>query len=273
MRIYILLSLSAFLLLGCDQKTEDQEQNQIENDVSSEINILPETVKEAMQAHGSYETWKDYSTLIYTIDTNTITNFFNEKHHIDLDSRKVLIRHDSFKIGYNGEQVWIAPDKEAFGERSPRFYHNLFFYFFSFPFVMADDGVVLEQQGNKTLKGKEYETVRVSYKEGVGDTPEDYYIAYLDPETNQLEWLLYTVTYFSGKAHEDFNALHYADWQKVNGILVPRRMVGYKYAGDSVTNTERYRAVFSDIKFREKDLEDHIFEMPVTAEIDSLPQQ
>lgn len=267
----LIFLLAGILMYACNGKTEEDQQQQ-KSDVPSALEGLPETVKKAMQAHGGYDTWKAYSTLIYTIDTNTITNFSNEKHHIDLDNRKVLIRHDSFKIGYDGEQVWVEPDKEAFGERSPRFYHNLFFYFFSFPFVMADDGIVLEPQGTKSLKGKEYNALKVSYEEGVGDTPEDYYIAYFDPETNQLEWLLYTITYFSGEAHEDYNALHYSDWQKVDELLVPKKIVGYKYVDDSVTNTERYRAIFSNIKFRKKDLEDHIFEMPETAETDSLPQ-
>lgn len=227
---------------------------------------LPTILQKALTAHGGLDQWNKMQTLEYTVQRNDKP----ERHQIDLKTRKVLLTHEDYKLGFDGKEVWVTPNKAAFSEKSsPRFYHNLIFYFHAFPYVMADPGINYEVLPQKEMNGKMYDAIKISYNAGVGDAPDDYYIAHFDAETHQMYLLLYTVTYFNGKPGDKFNALVYDDWVKINGLLVPQSMKGFKYA-DGELGEQRYERPFADIQLRETALNQVIFEMPKGAEIDSL---
>ena len=112
-------------------------------------------------------------------------------------------------------------------------------------------------------------TARKQKSSGVGDAPEDEYIICYDPETKRMEWLLYTVTYYSKASSDNFRALHYDDWSDVNGLLLPNRMVSHKISNDTILEATRER-LFEKAMVSEKAFNQHIFEMPKEAEVDSL---
>lgn len=225
---------------------------------------LPEILAKGIATHGGLDRWNEMKTMEYTIQRNNKP----ETHLIDLKNRKVLLTSEDYKLGFDGKEVWVSPDKAAFGSRSARFYHNLVFYFYAMPFVLADPGINYEALPDKALMGKTYKAVKITYNDGVGDAPEDYYIAHFDPSTGQMEWLLYTVTYFSGTTNEKFNALHY-QWEEVNGLKLPKLMTGYKYA-DGKVGEKRYERPFTNASMKSSAPDQAIFEMPGVAEIDSL---
>jgi hypothetical protein len=111
--------------------------------------------------------------------------------------------------------------------------------------------------------------MRITYENGTGDAPDDEYIICYNPEDYRMEWLFYTVTYFSGKESNSYNAIHYNEWQSLGDLLLPMKMTGYKTSGDSITE-KRYERMFYDISLEENALSYTIFEMPENAEIDSL---
>lgn len=256
-------------LIACTGKPSKEVKDPIS---TKEDNVsYPELLQKALESHGGLEKWKAFNTLKYELKT-TLGSEKTETQLIDLKSRKVLITGDNYKIGMDGTNVWVSPDKEAFGQMSARFYHNLIFYFFATPFVMADPGIQYEELGERSVAGKTYRALKISFHEGVGDADEDVYIAHFNPETYQLELLLYTVTYFSGEKHENYNALYYNEWQEVNGLLVPAVMEGYKYEADSIGEL-RYRAEFSKVILSKEVPDQSLFMMPEKAEIDSLKVQ
>jgi hypothetical protein len=226
---------------------------------------IPENVQKVLEAHGGLEKWDKMNFLTYRLKRGDK----NELHQIDLKSRKVRLEGGEWVIGFDGEEVWVSPDKASYGGSSARFYHNLIFYFYAMPFVLGDPGINYETLNPAEIKGKRYNKVRITFGENVGDAPDDEYILCFDPVTNQMEWLLYTVTYFSKEAGKKYNALHYNKWKEVNGLLLPEAMVGYKTSGDTITE-KRYESFFEDIDITEKAVEQTMFEMPETAEIDSL---
>ncbi len=65
------------------------------------------------------------------------------------------------------------------------------FYFFGMPFVFADPGAVHEFLGRKSFQGQEYDAVRVTFQKGTGDTPDDFYLLYLDPGSGRLKLASY----------------------------------------------------------------------------------
>lgn len=259
--------LLVFLLLGLGACQTATTSTPVDNFVATAKAKLPKALLAGIEAHGGLERWNEMQTWAYTIPRNDKP----ERHFIDLKTRKVHLSHPDYKLGFDGQEVWVTPDKAAFGKGSPRFYHNLIWYFHAFPYVMTDPGINYEVLPAKEINGKAYDAIKISYNAGVGDAPDDYYIAHFDPDTHRMYLLLYTVTYFQGKPGDKFNAIIFDDWKDVNGLLVPNSFKGFKYA-DGELGEQRYERVFEDIELTTTPADQAQFEMPAGSEIDSLIQ-
>ena len=263
------VSIIVLFFSSCTPETQSVDESQ----ESEEVAVVappnyPNLLIQAFNAHGGLEQWQSMSTLDFAIDKDGQP----EQHIVDLKSRKVIIEYgDQYRIGFNGKDVWVAPNKAAFGKGSARFYHNLRFYFVAMPFIVSDPGIKYEVLPQKNINGKNYDALSIKYNEGVGDAPDDEYILHFDPETHQMEWLLYTVTYYSGKPETKYNALHYNEWQEVDGLLLPQKMVGYKYENGQI-GEKRYERAINILALAEVPPYPDFFEMPEVAEIDSLIQ-
>ena len=215
-----------------------------------------ESIRRVFDAHGGYERWSQMNSLSYKREEEiTIT---------DLKSRKTKLVSPARTIGFDGESVWVFPD--SVDASRARFDHNLYFYFYSMPFVVGDPGAYYEDLKQRELSGKTYNQLKVSYQENVGDSPDDNYIILSDPETDQMEWLMYTVTYRSKEPSEKYSLIKYDNWSEVNGLLLPTAIRWYQFQGDSV-GAERSVAVFEDIEVSIEKLDHSLFEIPEGAQI------
>lgn len=259
MRTYS-FALVIFLIVSCTPK---QKQDLPIDYYAS----LPPYFSETLKAHGGLDKWKSFKTLEYDLlhDGDATPT---EHYTLDLLNRKDLTVADSFKIGFDGKEVWVTPNKDAFNGRSARFYHNLYSYFLTIPFIVSDPGA-LYSEDTLTVNGKFYNVINVNFEEGVGDADKDAYKLLIDPSTKQMDKLLYTVTYYSGEAHENYNALSYEDWKDINGLRMPTKLVGHKYS-DGVIGEKRYEVNFVNIQLKEESPNQDIFNMPTEAEIDTL---
>ncbi|MFZ1809439.1 MAG: DUF6503 family protein [Cyclobacteriaceae bacterium] len=247
-------------LISCEPKQKEETG-------TDHYASLPESFSEVLKAHGGLYKWRNFKTLEYDLlhDGDSTPT---EHYTLDLLNRKDLTVADTFKIGFDGNEVWVAPNKGAFSGRSARFYHNLYSYFLTIPFIVADPGAIYSED-SLMVDGKLYDVVNVAFETGIGDADKDAYRLLIDPSTKQMEKLLYTVTYYSGEAHENYNALSYEDWIDVSGVKMPTKLVGYKYS-DGTTGDKRYEVSFVNIQLKEDSPNQDMFEMPAEAEIDSL---
>ncbi len=270
MKNVLYLSL-ALLVASCSSNPEQATTDAPAETAVAAPRELPAVLRQALEAHGGLATWQQFGTMEYRMKS-TLGTPRDEKHLIDLRTRQVRIEAPGYQIGRDAEQqVWVSPNKAAFGEMSPRFYHNLFFYFFSIPFVLADEGIVYEDLGTRTVAGKEYQALKVSYETGRGDSSKDEYIAHFNPQTHRLELLLYTVTFFEPGKQATFNSLLYTDWQQADGLVLPRKMEGHKFENDKIGDL-RYQAEFSNVHLTRAQPAASLFAMPNGAEVDSLKQ-
>ncbi len=180
----------------------------------------------------------------------------------------VMIEEDAFvntefEIGFDGTQTWISPNRDAYKGNSVKFYHNLYFYFFNIPYVFTDPGVTVEKVSAKSVNGIEYPTFQAKFDPSAGASPNDQYFMLINPETNQLEYLLYTVTYF-GNENPPLSALKYEDYRNSDGVFFPRILTGYTYENDS-TKSIRYQVTFADALLLDEEFESEIFEKPENA--------
>ena len=228
---------------------------------TTQTSALPQLLGQALEAHGGLERWQHQQQLDFDLYRQ---NQRVDHQRIALKSRKVLLSSDTYKIGYDGADHWISPDTAAF-EGDVRFYHNLQFYFMALPFLFADPGVRYEVLEPRNFQGKQYDVLRITFAPGVGDASDDEYVAYLDRDSHQLTLLLYTVTYFSGQPGQEYNARWYQEWQEVNQLLLPQKVVSYRWTHDAL-GEERGTTEYRNVALSEIPPDESQFLMPTRAQ-------
>ncbi len=173
------------------------------------------------EAHGGLAHWQSFQTLSFTIESHSPARTTVAQHVVDLHTRHERIKGPGYQLGFDGSDYWEIRSDTSLKKMDAKFLVNLQFYFFAMPFVLADPGVKAESTGSKQLNGKTYDVYQITFEQGTGVASDDQYIVYVDQQTGRLEILLYSVTYYNKDNAEKFNALHYTDWQKVNGLLLP----------------------------------------------------
>ncbi len=261
----LLLAGLCLVMAGCEPS-----QNASQAEGSTGEAPAPSSVQDALDrgiaAQGGLATWHSYHTLEY----EQVQGDRRVQHLIDLHTRKTLQTTEAYQFGYDGTDVWVAPNLDAF-PGNPRFSNGLDFYFFAIPFVLADPGTNREHLGRVTVDGAEYEAVKISYDAGVGASPDDYYIVHFDPETHRLHLLLYTVTYRSQEPNENYNARVYEEWQEIGGLVLPRKMTSYRWNSEQRRLGEKRReTVYDNVRLSTEKPDATRFARPEGAEIDTV---
>ncbi|MHA6248049.1 DUF6503 family protein [Pontibacter sp. CAU 1760] len=227
----------------------------------------PAYFQEVLEAHGGLAKWQELSSMQFELYNNS--NGKTETHLIDTNTRKDLVQGDGYTVGYDGSEVWVSPTLAAFEGKSPRFYHNLYFYFYAMPFVLADPGVQYSQEENLMIQGKTYNVIGISFGENVGDTPEDRYRVLVDPATKRIEWLLYTITYFDKNAADEFKAMKFDGYEQHHGMIFPTKLTSYAFENDQL-GQERYYSQIKNLRLSQEQPEVSRFEKPQQAEVDTV---
>ena len=207
-------TLYTFALLFC---FACQQENKTTPTVAVQKNY-PAALQKVFDAHGGLDKWYSMKTLSYEIEKEGE----NEKQTIALDDRREKIEASNFVTGYDGANFWLEADSTYKGNAI--FYHNLIFYFYAMPFVLADDGIIYTEAEPLNFEGTDYPGFRISYKDGVGVSSKDEYFIHYDPDTYQMAWLGYTVTFKSQKKSERISWARYDDWSSVKGLILPNSM-------------------------------------------------
>ncbi len=208
-----------------------------------------------LAAHGGLDKWRSFGGVEYDVIWKSSKKGDKQEHQLfDLQSRSGLITSDAYSLGSSNGEVWIKPGLDALGGTPPRFYMWTPFYFFGIPFVFADHGAKLESLGKKTFRGQEYDAVRITFGKGTGDTPDDYYVAYLDPKTSQLKLAYYVVTFPTmrkGRPVEELepHAIVFEEWQPADGLQVPKVAPFYKWTGTDIEGEPLGTLEYSNVHF------------------------
>ena len=216
-----------------------------------------ESMTKVFDAHGGFSQWSEMRQLSYDMS--------NGQHHlIELQNRYARIESENDTTGYDGDEVWVMP-ASANSSRA-RMTYNLYFYFYAFPFVVGDEGVIYEDVASKDILGKNYNGVKISYENGVGESSKDNYIIYSDPETNQMAWLMYTATFGGEETSDRWSLIKYDQWQIVEGITIPKMLQWYQYS-DGKVGDKRNKVVFENVKLSREVPSMDNFTMPEGAQI------
>ena len=257
----ILLLTALILISSCKEDKKETSIDYKNQELDVTTNIYPHNISKVMDAHGGLEAWDKVNTLVFAMEKPEGV----ETTTTDLKSRKSLIETEAFKIGFDGTNVWIDDSQEVF-KNNPKFYYNLMFYFYAMPFVLADDGISYSDAEPLLFEGKSYPGVKISYGEGVGESPEDEYILYYDAETYQMEWLGYTVTYFSKEKSKDWHFIKYDSWGKLAGLKLPKVLKWFNNEGMKILD-QRNELKFVRSKASTLAMEDDFYQTPEGAKL------
>ena len=81
-----------------------------------------------------------------------------------------------------------------------------------------------------------------------------------------MEWLGYTVTYFNGKPSTKISFIRYEDWQKVNGVVLPKILTWYMSKDNKVVEP-RNSVEFTNVSLTNDTMEAATYTRPEDAVI------
>lgn len=256
MKKLLLLTLSVLMMACGGAKTESDSNSEVQEAPITKTDHHSSAIAKVFDAHGGFDQWSSLKTLSYDNGgQNTL---------VELQNRYTRIQSENQTVGFDGEKVWVNPPSENAGRQRMRY--NLMFYFYAFPFVIGDPGITYEDLEPMDLQGKSYNAVKVSYGDGVGDSPKDNYIVLSDPETHQMHWLMYTATFGGGEASDRFSLIKYEGWKAYEGVVLPSSLQWYQY-NDGVVGEPRGGArVFENINVAKEYPSMDNFSMPEGAQ-------
>ncbi|TAI48019.1 DUF6503 family protein [Flagellimonas allohymeniacidonis] len=229
---------------------------------------------DAMEAHGGLERWYKNGAVSFRFNYQPLDGGTPRDTYQVIDPWSSRARHyqvgdSTSQYGWDGKKAWtIAKDSTTFPYNT-RFWSLTPYFFMAQPFVLDGTGVNLELLPQKRFKGRSYNVVKVSFDEGTGDAPDDYYVLYLDAETKQLRVIRYIVSYpgyFEKGKHLPEKLMELSGKQVVEGITFPANYRTYwltedETAGEHITNIK-----LSDVAF-DPSLEADHFNIPEGATV------
>jgi len=247
--------LFSFVLFACGPEKNPNEKSEpiASNDTAHHL----EAISKVFDAHGGFEQLTSLKSMSYENGGARTT--------VNLENRKTLVASEDQQVGFDGEQVWVMPPSPTADRQRMRY--NLMFYFYAFPFVVGDPGVIYEQLAPITLQGLVYDALKVSYEEGVGDSPKDNYIILSDQATNQMQWLLYTATFGSDERKEQYSLIKYTGWEERGAVLLPSSLQWYQYEEGMVGEPRGEARLFREVQVSTAYPNDSLFEAPQGAYI------
>lgn len=257
----VLVFVAVLALVACKgEKKEPATYSKEILDVTT--SIYPENITKVFDAHGGIDHWNTFKSLKFIMNKPNGAEVITT----DLKKRYSFIEMPNHNIGYDGDTVWLKSKDATTYQGNPKFYYNLMFYFYAMPFILADDGIIYEDAEALERDGNSYPGIKISYEAGIGESPDDEYIIYYDPETYKMSWLSYTVTYFTQEKSKEFHYIKYSNWQEIEGLLLPETLTWYNYE-NNVPTTERNQLQFTNVKLSKEAPAKEFFEVPEGAQI------
>ena len=233
----------------------------------SEDEQAVQIVQRMMAAHGGFHRWSSRETCSF-VHSMTAPGYEDDpwvsREVIEQSTRRTYQDwpRDDARVAFDGKRVWSLNWQRG---NPPKFMVNMAYYFLNLPWITQDAGVYLEASGTGRFPNaeKDYLTVRMTFGEEIGDTPDDYYVLFVDPDTFTLKAAEYVVTFapmldlFGAPADTKFLGPFwkvYTEWTEVDGLTVPTRYDTYMADGNVMGIHEveewSFRAKFDESRMR-----------------------
>lgn len=166
--------------------------------------------------------------------------------------------------GFDGQEAWVTLDGKPVTDGEAidraRFSRKTNFYWFAMMQKLLDPGVRLAYEGQRTVDGRDYDIVRMTFDAppgpGAGAGPgagpgagmaSDTYLLYINPRTGLIDQFLFTVVDF-GMVDEPL--LMRVKYERFIGVMIPtdRRYTRSNWAGQ-VLGDVWIEEICEDVRF------------------------
>lgn len=297
MKIIIKLVASSLLLLsmGCKENSKTEASSEMKKEVMKSTSFIPESwvanrvkkakqkleqteagkvVWNAMEAHGGLDKWYSNGPLNFRFNYQPLDGSTQRDSYQTIDTWSNRAVHTSATdstahYGWSGDTAWVkAKDSAAFAYDT-RFWALTPFYFLGQPFILDGEGVHLELLPEVSYKEQSQDVIKVTFADGTGDAPDDYYVLYFTKDAHRLSAIRYIVSYpgyFKKGEHLPEKFMEVMGENTVDGIVFP---TGYKThwlvedtkPGEYITKIE-----VSEVQYIQ-DIKEDFFNIPEGATI------
>lgn len=246
-KLKLLLIFSLFLLFACETPAPEMDSTEA---MDREQEAIPDVIDSLEVAHklGEYLStpFVAYNLLLGPVDT---PRWYGQVTQATDFTRIRMDRSDGTRLYYDGQRVYQSPDTVEYPKA--RFDIFTWTYFFALPYKLSDPGVIWEKPEKAMLNGKTYLTAKLSFENGVGDTPEDWYLLYINPQDYTLHAAAYIVTYGKNQAEaeEDPHILVYGDYRDIDGIPIAHSWTFYGWSEEEGLGRKLMEGTLSDVNF------------------------
>lgn len=180
---------------------------------------------------------------------------------------------DGAVMVFDGHDAWVTPIDAPIPPGMARFHLLTWPYFIAAPFKLEDPGTHIDDAGQKPLDVHHiFPAGKLTFDPGTGDSPDDWYLVYRDPDTDRLAALAYIVTY--GKdthdAEKEPHVAVYEAFEEVDGVTLVTRMSMWNWeAGTGKVGEMLGQMELANYRFVEPD--GGAFTKPDGARIDAPP--
>ena len=136
---------------------------------------------------------------------------------------------------------------------------------------LRDPGSNLSILGNRLLGARQHVAAKLTFHQGVGDTPDDWYIVYADPQTGYLMSMAYIVTFGKdlAEAEKEPHAITYDGFDNVDGVVISTRWNFWNWSpAEGIHGMPIGDAALSNVRFVEPG--ERTFARPANARLDAL---
>lgn len=248
----------AMLTVSCSNESKNVENSTNVEDTSATAEVKEPTeadklVRKIATAHNS-ELFMQQGAIQFDLDLMFGgKSRFNGTITMTPNGSRVKMTDSSNTMLWDGKKSMILPDTT--NEKGVEFALLTWSYFFAAPYKLADPGTFHEFLGEQPLNDKMYPATKLTFNDGVGQTPDDWYIVYKDKDSDLLAAMAYIVTAGGTsieEAEEDPHAITYEAYADVMGIQVATKWNFWTWNKAGELNKLLGSATISNVKFIKK---------------------
>jgi hypothetical protein len=262
----ILFGTMAVALTACLSESKEQKDNVHAEEKEAEYSPSKDTLNSevaayisSLEAQHRQELW--YQKEVIQFDLKLMFGGKSRFHgtlYMTPDGGKVRME-DAYKVMiWDGKEAYLSPDTVSYPKA--RFDLLTWSYFFAAPYKLSDPGTKHEYLGVQPLGEENYPALKLTFADGVGDSPDDWYIVYQSDSSHLLAAMAYIVTYSQSKkkAEENPHLITYEAYTEVDGIPFATQWNFWSWNKSGEMKKLLGTASLSNIKFIKK--AEHLFQ-------------
>lgn len=231
-------------------------------------------VWQAMEAHGGLQRFFENGPLSFRFDYVPVDGSTRRYTEETLDTWNNKAVHwqpedTTQRFGWDGEKAWKQVKDSTVFPYDMRFWALTPYYLAGSPFILDGEGVNLEKLEDKTFKDNNYDVVKITFSEGTGDAPDDYYIIYVGKEDHKVAVVRYIVSYpkyFPNGGAAPEKLMEVQGTTVVDGIELPSGFHTHWLTKDEEAGEHITTIKIDNIRFN-SEIEKSYFDIPKGAEI------